>query len=57
MNKYYNEIPDALWKKIEPLLPKNKRNLQGAAIVFLKERNSYYFAKNKKGEENLSFMI
>ncbi|EMN12542.1 hypothetical protein LEP1GSC055_1011, partial [Leptospira borgpetersenii str. Brem 307] len=29
MDKYYSEIPDALWEKIEPLIPKVRANLQG----------------------------
>ncbi|EJO77568.1 hypothetical protein LEP1GSC045_1464 [Leptospira interrogans serovar Pomona str. Kennewicki LC82-25] len=29
MDKYYSEIPDVLWEKIVPLVPKEKDNLQG----------------------------
>ncbi len=29
MDKYYSEIPDALWEKIALLIPKEKANLQG----------------------------
>ncbi|TQE51767.1 DDE transposase, partial [Leptospira borgpetersenii] len=29
MDKYYSEIPNALWEKIEPLIPKVRANLQG----------------------------
>ncbi|WP_193338941.1 IS5 family transposase [Leptospira borgpetersenii] len=29
MDKYYSEIPDGLWEKIEPLIPKVRANLQG----------------------------
>ncbi|AXR62594.1 hypothetical protein DQM68_18000 [Leptospira mayottensis] len=29
MDKYYSEIPDVLWKKISPLIPKDKPNPKG----------------------------
>ncbi|ANH01654.1 transposase [Leptospira borgpetersenii] len=29
MDKYHSEVLDALWKKIGPLIPKDKVNLQG----------------------------
>ncbi|MBE8425165.1 transposase, partial [Leptospira borgpetersenii serovar Balcanica] len=29
MDKYYSEIPDGLWEKIEPLIPKVRANFQG----------------------------
>ncbi|EQA63060.1 hypothetical protein LEP1GSC062_3768 [Leptospira alexanderi serovar Manhao 3 str. L 60] len=37
MDKYYSEIPDALWQKIASFIPKEKVNPQGGAIVYLQE--------------------
>ncbi|EMN02655.1 hypothetical protein LEP1GSC021_2891 [Leptospira noguchii str. 1993005606] len=37
MDKYYSEIPDALWKQIAPLIPKENVNPKGGAIEYQHE--------------------
>ncbi|EKO53057.1 hypothetical protein LEP1GSC132_3125 [Leptospira kirschneri str. 200803703] len=37
MDKYYSEIPAALWEKIEPLIPKVRQISKEVAIDYLQE--------------------